>query len=1059
MAKQDAMMRRQRVLADFGDFVLDHEDLDAILTEGCRLIAGALGTDLAKVMEIDRATNTGFVRAGVGWRPGIVGHEHVSLSDRSSEAYAIEKTEPVITNDIAHEVRFEFPSFLHDHGVVALVNVPILLPGRRPWGVLQVDAREPREFGQKDIEFLKTYSMVLGPVIDRLRVTAEREQARNGLTEREERLTRVLDGMGEGFGLLAPDFTILEHNHEALRLDGRPRDEVVGRSHWEVYPGSEQSEVGRLLRKAMAERVPVSLEHQYAWDQGRSRWLEMRAFPAADGASAVFWRDVTDRRRAEDALRESEKRYRALFESMDEAYAVVEVLKDDGGRWADFRFLEVNPAFLEHTAMPWPVGKTASELLGTPNPRWTQFYGQALDTGRSIRVEEDEPTLGRTFDLNIFTLDRDRNRVAVLFTNITERKRTEAALRGAMERQAFLLTLGDAMRAQPGAQEMVEIACRLLGERLDASRIMVAEFDEGRGLAHIFHGWFADGATPFPTVMRLADYEGPILRDLRAGRTVRIENTGPPFERTDLEAIAELGVKALLSVPLIVEGRLVVNVSVHQHAVRRWTEGEIELVREVAERLWADLVRVRAEAALRESENRFRAFAENSADVIWIVSADGRRLEYLSPAFERMFGEDRAKITADLRRWAELVHPEDRVEAMRAMPRALAGEMAIVHYRVLRPSDGRVVHLRDTGFPIRDEAGGIAWIGGIVQDVTDIHDATAALEAQKERFQTLAEGIPQLVWRSRDAGQWTWASPQWQDYTGQSDEESHGLGWLDAVHPEDGARTMAAWHAARRHGQLDVEHRVRRASDGAWRWHQTRSLPVRNGPTAEQPEGRIVEWLGTTTDIGDLKRLQGEQTVLVAELQHRTRNLLGVVRNVARRSIPPQPGRDEYDRRLAALGRVQGFLARSSRYRVALRDLVEAEIQAAGDDSSDRVTVEGPPVDLPGEGAQPVALALHELATNAVKYGAIAQPTGRLSVTWRVEDAEDGARLVIAWRESGVAMPDGPPVRRGYGSELITRALPYQMRAETALEFTPDGVRCSISLPAGAFRVVEEVGS
>ncbi|WP_426960237.1 sensor histidine kinase [Muricoccus radiodurans] len=370
--------------------------------------------------------------------------------------------------------------------------------------------------------------------------------------------------------------------------------------------------------------------------------------------------------------------------------------------------------------------------------------------------------------------------------------------------------------------------------------------------------------------------------------------------------------------------------------------------------------------------------------------------------------------------------------------------------------DGARIFINGSTQPLVGADGMVCEFIKIGQDVTEARRVQTALAESERRLRTLMGGIPQLVWRSGDEGRWTWSSPQWQAYTGQSEEESHGLGWLDAVHPEDRDRTVAAWHAARSHGQLEVEYRIRRAADGIWRWHQTRSVPVRDSPTAEQLEGCIAEWLGTTTDIEDLKRLQAEQGVLVAELQHRTRNLLAVVRNVARRSIPPQPGRDEYDARLAALGRVQGFLARSSAHVVPLRNLVEAELQAAGDGSSDRVTVEGPPVNLPGEGAQPVALALHELATNAVKYGAIAQPSGRLSVTWRVEEWEGGPRLRIAWRESGVAMPDGRPARRGYGSELISQALPYQMGAETALDFTPDGVSCDIILPASAFRTAED---
>ncbi|MFA9200627.1 MAG: PAS domain S-box protein, partial [Cypionkella sp.] len=161
-------------------------------------------------------------------------------------------------------------------------------------------------------------------------------------------------------------------------------------------------------------------------------WTEAELTLVRDVAERTW--AAAERARAEAALPESEERYRTLFESMDEAYAVVEVLRDETGKWADFRFIDVNPAFLQHTAMPWPVGKTATELLGSPNPRWAELYGEALDRGEAVRVEEDEPTLGRTFDLNIFALDRDRDRVAVLFTNVTERKQAEAALRKSEER-------------------------------------------------------------------------------------------------------------------------------------------------------------------------------------------------------------------------------------------------------------------------------------------------------------------------------------------------------------------------------------------------------------------------------------------------------------------------------------------------------------------------------------------------------------------------------------------------------------------------------------------------
>jgi two-component sensor histidine kinase len=168
MPDLEQMMKRQQVLADFGDFALRNEDLNEILTESCRLVGEALGTDLAKVLEIEQNGERLLVRAGVGWRPGLVGTLRLPMNERSSETYSIKAGEPVVTQDIDKEDRFEFPDFLKEHGAVAIVNVPIFLPGGKPYGLLQVDSRECREFGEEDIAFLRTYATILGPVIDRL---------------------------------------------------------------------------------------------------------------------------------------------------------------------------------------------------------------------------------------------------------------------------------------------------------------------------------------------------------------------------------------------------------------------------------------------------------------------------------------------------------------------------------------------------------------------------------------------------------------------------------------------------------------------------------------------------------------------------------------------------------------------------------------------------------------------------------------------------------------------------------------------------------------------------
>ena len=314
------------------------------------------------------------------------------------------------------------------------------------------------------------------------------------------------------------------------------------------------------------------------------------------------------------------------------------------------------------------------------------------------------------------------------------------------------------------------------------------------------------------------------------------------------------------------------------------------------------------------------------------------------------------------------------------------------------------------------------------------------------RLRTLADAIPQLVWRSAEGGRWIWASPNWSSYTGQTKTESHGRGWLDVIHPDDREATLQAWTEAPAQGQLEVEHRIRRASDGAWRLHQTRAALLRRTPVPERPERSVVEWVGASADVEDWTRVQGEQRALLLELRHRTRNLLAVVEVIARRSLPPVPERDDFGARLAAMGRVQGLLARSGAWTVPLHDLIEAELRASGKGRGEKAGMAGPSVELPGEVVQPLALVLHELAANAAKHGAIAQDAGRLNVNWRLEHIDGTTRLIIEWRERGVAMPPSPLLRR-FGTRIIERTLPYQLGGEARLERGSDGIHCQLALP------------
>jgi PAS domain S-box-containing protein len=337
----------------------------------------------------------------------------------------------------------------------------------------------------------------------------------------------------------------------------------------------------------------------------------------------------------------------------------------------------------------------------------------------------------------------------------------------------------------------------------------------------------------------------------------------------------------------------------------------------------------------------------------------------------------------------------------------------------------------------------------ILHDRTQHHLAETRLRESEARFRLLAQNIPQLVFLCRPDGMRTWGSPQWIEFTGLSLGESVGFGWLDAIHPDDLDATRAGWTEAHRFGEYYAEHRVRRAADGEYRWHQTRARPV--DPTSHDTH----DWVGTMTDIHDLRGMHDRQQVLLAELQHRTRNLLAVIHAIAGQTLRNSPSLNEFgpqfEGRLRALSRVQAMLSRVDNTSIGLRELVLAELSAHGGAPGEGPSaVEGPEVALPPSAAQAFALALHELATNAVKYGALSQPTGRLSVTWRVEPGPRD-QVVLDWQEHGVRYPDAvAPTRRGYGSMLIERALPAQLNAQTRLEFAADGVRCRIVAPLAA---------
>ncbi len=346
----------------------------------------------------------------------------------------------------------------------------------------------------------------------------------------------------------------------------------------------------------------------------------------------------------------------------------------------------------------------------------------------------------------------------------------------------------------------------------------------------------------------------------------------------------------------------------------------------------------------------------------------------------------------------------------------------------------------------RNEAGRATRLAGVAQDITARRGAEDRIREGEQRFRMLSEGLPQIVWRAGDHGWWTRGSPQWCMFTGQSEPDSHGWGWIEMIHPDDRAVARAAWERARSTDSFEADYRVYHAADDRYRWFTTRAAAVRD------EHGRLVEWLGTSTDVDDLRRLQAHQERLLGELQHRVRNSLAVIRSIARRTAAASETVEDFslhlDGRLASFARTQTAATRFPTLGLDLRMIVSDELLAHLAREGEQAHISGPVVRLQPKAAETLALAFHELATNAVKFGALSVPDGAIRLSWRIAPDGDGLeRLTILWDESRPGPPLARPEHRGFGTELIAVSLKYELEAETALQFRPGGLLCTISLP------------
>ncbi len=444
-----------------------------------------------------------------------------------------------------------------------------------------------------------------------------------------------------------PRFTHV--NDATCQMSGYTREELLAMNPFDLMDANSQKVFRDRIRATLAgEPVDESVEYRVRVKDGSDRFalLKTRLLYEQGKPTGAFViaHDITERRQAEQLVRESEEKYRTLFENATDAILVLDPLGPG-------KVLSANPAacrlFGYQARELLELNRDA--LLDTSDPHLAALMDQRDQAGPVTTMLTYKRKDGTRFTGELRrTLVHDSAgclRAVSIVRDVTERTRAEQALRGSEERQVFLLKLSDTLRPLADAGEIQQTASRVLREHLGSDRVVYWEFTGDNQITPTGAD-YAPGTTEYHSPLHLADYGEDLAAEFRAGRLVRFDDTTQDPRLTDREqaALAKNASGAWVGVPLIKHGQPVAMLSTVCPTPHRWTDTEVALIQEVAERTWLATQWAHAEEALRETERNLAEANRQKIDILESISDcfygldEDLRFTYVNQAAEKIWG-------------------------------------------------------------------------------------------------------------------------------------------------------------------------------------------------------------------------------------------------------------------------------------------------------------------------------------------------------------------------------------------------------------------------------------